>query len=156
MRAAREAGSEAIFHGLAYGTMGFDPEQLLLSRRLEHVTTDPFCFFYVDDYLPADLYQGLLASYPNESNYRFNAEGKMGFRSSEDPEAIERYCDTHPEWRQLIDFFGSDRFLADMRDVFAKPLVQARGLPAPALDQLHQPKLGAPLVPSKREDHFRF
>ena len=37
--------------------MRFDPEQLLLSRRLEHVSTDPFCFFYVDDYLPADLYQ---------------------------------------------------------------------------------------------------
>ena len=107
--------------------MRFDPEQLLLSRRLEHVTTDPFCFFHVDDYLPADLYQRLLESYPDESNYRFNTEGKMGFRSSEDPEAISRYCDAHPEWRQLVDFFGSDPFLADLRATFAGPLVQTRG-----------------------------
>jgi hypothetical protein len=107
--------------------MQFDPEQLLLSRRLEQVTTDPFCFFSVDDYLPADLYQALLASYPDESNYRFNSEGKMGFRSSEDPVAIDRYCDAHPEWRRLIDFFGSDEFLADLRETFARPLVQARG-----------------------------
>jgi hypothetical protein len=107
--------------------MGFDPEQLLLSRRLQQIATVPFCFFQVDDYLPADLYERLLASYPDESNYRFNSEGKMGFRSSEDPEAIARYCDAHPEWRQLVDFFGSDRFLTDLRATFAKPLTQARG-----------------------------
>ena len=107
--------------------MRFDSEQLLLSRRLQHVSTDPFCFFYVDDYLPADLYQRLLESYPDQSNYRFNTEGKMGFRSSEDPEAVGRYCDAHPEWRGLIDFFGSDAFLADLRATVATPLVQARG-----------------------------
>ena len=31
-------------------TMRFDPKRILLSKRLTHVTTDPFCFFYVDDY----------------------------------------------------------------------------------------------------------
>jgi len=108
--------------------MGFDPEQLLLSRRLARIRTDPFCFFQVDDYLPPDLYRALLESYPDDSNYRFNSEGKMGFRSSEDPEAIGAYCDAHPEWRRLIDFFGSDAFLADLRATFTKPLAQARGL----------------------------
>jgi hypothetical protein len=107
--------------------MGFDPEPLLLSRRLDRVRTDPFCFFQVDDYLPADLYRRLFASFPDESNHRFNTEGKMGFRSSEDPDAVGRYCDAHPEWRQLIDFFGSDGFLADLRAAFAQPLREARG-----------------------------
>lgn len=108
--------------------MGIDPGKLLLSRRLGQVRTDPFCFFHVDDYLPADLYQRLFASFPDESNYRFNTEGKMGFRSSEDPAAVDRYCDAHPEWRQLIDFFGSDAFLMDLRTALAGPLAQARGL----------------------------
>ena len=110
--------------------MRLDPERLLLSKRLTHVTTDPFCFFYIDDYLPADLYQALLDNYPDSSNYRFNEEGKMGFRSSEDPEAIDRYCDANPDWREVTDFFGSDRFLADLRETFAGPLRQARGLAA--------------------------
>jgi hypothetical protein len=107
--------------------MGLDPGPLLLSRRLARVRSDPFCFFHVDDYLPPDFYQRLLASFPDESNYRFNGEGKMGFRSSEDPEAMDRYCDAHPDWRQLIDFLGSDAFLADLRAAVAGPLVQARG-----------------------------
>jgi len=108
--------------------MQLDPERLLLSKRLIHLTTDPFCFFYIDDYLPADLYEALLDDYPDASNYRFNEEGKMGFRSSEDPEAIDRYCDSHPDWRQLTDFFGSDAFVADVQETFARPLLQARGL----------------------------
>jgi hypothetical protein len=107
--------------------MQFDPQQLLLSRRLAEIRTDPFCFFQVDDYLPADLYRALFESYPDDSNYRFNSEGKMGFRSSEDPEAIDAYCDAHPEWRRLIDFFGSDGFLTDLRATFANPLAEARG-----------------------------
>jgi len=110
--------------------MGFDPERLLLSKRRIHMTTDPFCFFYIDDFLPADLYEALLDDYPDESNYRFNSEGKMGFRSSEDPEAVDRYCDAHPDWRKLTDFFGSDAFLEDARQTFAQPLLRARGLAA--------------------------
>jgi hypothetical protein len=107
--------------------MPFDPDRLLLSRRLVHVTAQPFCFFYVDDYLPDELYRALLASYPAESSYRYNDEGKMGFRSSEDQAAVDRWCDAHPPWRDLVDFFGSDAFLADLRRCFAEPLARARG-----------------------------
>ena len=107
--------------------MGFDPHPLLLSRRRLNATRQPFCFFSVDDYLPSDLYERLRASFPDESNYRFNSEGKMGFRSSEEPGAIGRWCEAHPDWRDLVAFFGSDAFLADLRRVFAGPLVQARG-----------------------------
>jgi hypothetical protein len=104
----------------------FDPERLLLSRRLARVTSDPFCFFSVDDYLPPDVFETLRATFPDESNYRSNTEGKMGFRSSEDPDEVDRYCETHPRWRELIDFFGSDRFLADLRKTLAQPLADAR------------------------------
>ncbi|MHC4608047.1 MAG: hypothetical protein ACYTAF_14140, partial [Planctomycetota bacterium] len=103
-----------------------DTKDLLLSRRLEHVTTDPFSFFYVDDYLPADLYQTLLDDYPADETYSYNDEGKMGFRSSEDPEAVARFCREHPAWQRLFDFFSSDAFLFDLRDTFAGPLREAR------------------------------
>jgi hypothetical protein len=107
--------------------MTLDPSQLLLSRRMDSINFEPFCFFYVDDYLPVDVYQTLLESYPEASNFRYNDEGKMGFRSSEDPEAVDRFCDGRPLWRQLVDFFGSDAFLNDARNTFLRPLVSARG-----------------------------
>jgi hypothetical protein len=107
--------------------MPFDPQQLLISRRRAEIRTDPFCFFQVDDYLPPGLYQRLLESFPEEGNYRANDEGKLGFRSSEDPDAVSRYCEAHSDWRGLVEFFGSDAFLADLRQVFAEPLAQARG-----------------------------
>lgn len=107
--------------------MELDPGPLLLSRRLEHVRTRPFCFFHVDDYLPEAFYRALLESYPQPSYYAYNEEGKMGFRSSEDPEAVDRFCESRPAWRRLVDFFGSDAFLEDARRTFAGPLREARG-----------------------------
>jgi hypothetical protein len=109
-------------------TPKLDERSLLLSKRLENVVTDPFCYFAVDDYLPSDLYESLLASFPEDSRYTYNREGKMGFRSSEDPEAVEQFAATHPEWKQLVDFFGSDAFVYDARETLAKALVDARGL----------------------------
>jgi len=109
-------------------TNDLDTSRLLLSSRLDHITTDPFCFFYVDDYLPADLFQTLLADFPDDSHYAYNAEGKKGFRSSVDPEAIDRFSDEHPAWRQLLTFFLSDEFIADARETFAQDVRKARGL----------------------------
>jgi len=109
-------------------TPKLDESSLLLSKRLENVVTDPFCFFYVDDYLPSDLYESLLASFPEDSRYTYNQEGKMGFRSSEDPEAVERFAAAHPEWQRLVEFFGSDAFLYDARETLAEALVNARAL----------------------------
>ena len=40
--------------------MEFDTKQLLLSNRLGDLSLDPFCFFCVDDYLPANLYDDVI------------------------------------------------------------------------------------------------
>jgi hypothetical protein len=106
--------------------MEFDTKRLLLSNRLADLSLDPFCFFCVDDYLPADLYEMLRGTYPAGSGYRANAEGKLGFRSSEDPEEVERFCDEHPAWARLFAFFRSDEFLEDARETLAEPLRRAR------------------------------
>lgn len=105
----------------------FDRESLLLSRRLGSLRLEPFCFFQVDDYLPEDLYAALLGSYPEGSEYDPDPDGKLGFRSSVDPAAVERFCNEHPLWRQLFDFFRSDAFLEDARRTLAEPLRRARG-----------------------------
>ena len=111
------------------GANALEFESLLLSRRLEHITHDPFCFFYLDDYLPADFYQSLLQSFPNDEHYRYDSGGKLGFRSSVDADAVENFCAHHPQWRALVDFFGSDAFLNDIRETFRQGLFKARGLP---------------------------
>lgn len=109
-------------------TPKLDERSLLLSKRLEKRVTDPFCFFSVDDYLPSDFYESLLASFPEDSRYTYNPEGKLGFRSSEDPDAVEHFAAAHPEWKQLVDFFGSDAFVYDARETLSGALVDARGL----------------------------
>lgn len=107
--------------------MPFAASDLLLSKRNVEVTEQPFCFFYVDDYLPPELYRSLLASFPEQGNYSHNVEGKLGFRSSEHTDAVERFCARHEDWKRLVDFFGSDAFLDDVRSTFARALVRARG-----------------------------
>ena len=109
-------------------TSKLDTKELLLSRRLEKIVLDPFCFFYVDDYLPTPLYESLRKSFPEESDYSSNHEGKMGFRSSENPEEVERFGATHPQWQALLDFFGSDEFVCDVQATLSEALIRASGL----------------------------
>jgi hypothetical protein len=106
--------------------MDLDTKSLLLSNRVADLRLDPFCFFCVDDYLPRDLYEELHGSYPDGPEYGADSEGKLGFRSSEDPGSVERFCREHPAWGQLFAFFRSDEFLADARAVLAEPLRRAR------------------------------
>lgn len=107
-------------------TAELDTKPLLLSSRLARLSLDPFCFFSVDDYLPPDLYESLRASYPGGSEYSSNPEGKLGFRSSVDPEGLSRFCAAHPGWGRLFEFFRSDAFLEDLRTTLAEPLRRAR------------------------------
>jgi hypothetical protein len=107
-------------------TADFDTESLLPSRRIARVRLEPFCFFSVDDYLPADLYETLQARYPAGTEYSSNPEGKLGFRSSVDPEGVDRFCAEEPLWGRLVRFFRSDEFLEDLRRTLAEPLRRAR------------------------------
>jgi len=113
-------------NGYHLAPMEFDTNPLLLSSRLGEVRLDPFCFFSVDDYLPADLYETLRGTYPDGPEYGANSEGKLGFRSSEDPASVERFCEEHPAWGRLFAFFRSDAFLEDARKTLAEALRRAR------------------------------
>jgi hypothetical protein len=103
-----------------------DTERLLLSRRLGEVRSTPFCYFHIDDYLPDTLYRSLRESFPDESTYESDGSGKLGFRSSEEPDEFDRFCARHPEWQRLVDFFRSDAFVLDVRRALSPQLVSAR------------------------------
>ena len=47
-------------------TGGLNTNSLRLSKRVTEITCDPFCLFQVNDYLPSDMYQALLETFPNE------------------------------------------------------------------------------------------
>lgn len=104
-----------------------DPDQLLLSRRLGEVRTHPFCYFAIDDYLPDALYRSLRESFPDGSTYESDGSGKLGFRSSEEPDDFERFCEENRDWKQLLEFFRSDAFVVDAGRALAPSLVAARG-----------------------------
>lgn len=104
----------------------FETDQLLLSRRLGQVRTQPFCFFHIDDYLPDAFYRSLRESFPDGSTYESDGSGKLGFRSSEEPDDFEEFCGKHPDWQRLIDFFQSDAFVLDTRRALLPSLIAAR------------------------------
>ena len=103
-----------------------DTDRLLLSRRLGEVRTQPFCYFQIDDYLPDLLYRSLRDSFPDGSTYESDGSGKLGFRSSDEPDDFERFCERHPNWQRLLDFFRSDAFVLDVRRALSPSLVAAR------------------------------
>lgn len=106
-----------------------DTSSLFLTRREIDIEYEPLCSFFVDDYLPADWYEELFATYPDAQagDYSTNEEGKFGFRSSEVADAFETFCDEHRCWRELIDLFASDAFVADTQSALDRALCDARG-----------------------------
>ena len=102
------------------------PDRLLLSRRLGEIRTKPFCFFHIDNYLPDALYESLRESFPDESTYDSDGSGKLGFRSSDEPDDFERFCAQNPDWQRLLDFFRSDEFVLDAGRTMAPSLIAAR------------------------------
>lgn len=113
----------------AASTPLLEPASLFLSQRELNIEYEPLCSFFVDDYLPEDVYEQLYRSYPDAQagDYSTNEEGKFGFRSSEVADEFEHFCDANPAWRELVDFFSSDAFTADAQSALDRALVDARG-----------------------------
>ncbi len=108
----------------------FDTRQLYLSKRLGALQTHPCCFFHIDDYLPEDFYQSLRETFPDVSTYEKDDSKKKAFRSSVEADPFDAFCDAHPAWRQLVDFFSSPAFTADAQEALAPALLDARGIEA--------------------------
>lgn len=55
--------------------MRLDTNALLLSKRVKEITYDPFCLFQASNYLPAEMYQALLESFPQAPWFVEQTEG---------------------------------------------------------------------------------
>jgi len=124
-----------------------DPDTLLLSKRKLILHERPFCWFYVDDYLPVQLYETLAARFPHDGPYAANEEGKLGFRSSEAAADFDAFCDADPAWAALVAFFRSDAFVRDVHRRLRAPLVSTRPVVArkPWVNDTQRPVSNDPL-----------
>lgn len=87
----------------------------LLSERKFNVFSDPFVYGYVDDFLPAALYQSLESHFPSPdalSDLQQMRRGKQ-YRKYWRGGPADELANVPEPWRQWIDFIYSDRFLDD-------------------------------------------
>lgn len=107
-------------------------DTLLLTRRAAAPTLEPFPHFMVDDYLPAELYAAARAEFPVGCKTDRYSNRKMVFSEHRHPDEVAAFLADDEVWRRLIDFFGGDTFLQDLRRYLGPALVHARG-PAGAM-----------------------
>lgn len=101
---------------------------LLLSRRSPVLHTDPFFFFEVDDFLPADVYQEALAAFPERPWFEQEIEGnKLRFSTRETPEVVARLTEEHSVWSKVLGWMQDPAFLADLYDLVREGLIASRG-----------------------------
>lgn len=101
--------------------------ELLVSTRRPTVTSEPFPYFCVDNYLPKDLYDALSRDWPAaELSQGTNRAGKTGFNSR--ARVFEEFLASSPQWARTVQALRSDEFIADLSGFLRPSLVQARGV----------------------------
>jgi hypothetical protein len=103
-------------------------DRLLLTKRAAPVALEPFPYFMIDDYLPAALYQAARASFPAGVETDQYGNRKQVFSQHRHPERVAQFLAGDEVWRALVDFFGSDAYLQDLRRYLGPALGRARGL----------------------------
>ncbi len=102
--------------------------ELLLTGRDVTMALEPFPYFYIDNYLPEDIFQAARASFPvGEKTDRYS-NNKQVFSLHRNPEAVARFVAETEVWRDLTTFLDSDRYLADLNQFLKPALRKARGL----------------------------
>ena len=89
----------------------------LLSEREFAIFRDPFVYGYVDDFLPAPLYQSLESHFPALDSFSEVKELHYGkqFYKIKMGDPVDGLANVSEAWRQWIDFIRSARFLDDCR-----------------------------------------
>jgi hypothetical protein len=104
---------------------------LLLTRRAAPVTLEPFPYFVVDDYLPPALYTAARAAFPAGVETDQYGNRKQVFSQHRHPERVAEFLAGDEVWRTLVEFFGSDVYLQDLRR-YLGPGRSAGAGPAPS------------------------
>lgn len=110
-------------------------ESVLMSGRVKDLTPDPIYLFTVDDFLPADVYQELLATFPGEEYFVTLGGGnypgkKRVFVGARQPEAFQQFLTRYPVWQELFDQLATQAFIDEVYRLLRPGLLKARGLSA--------------------------
>lgn len=100
---------------------------LLISHKKPDMRYDPFPYFYVDDYLPKDLYTALYDEFPSIKCFKnSNRLGRMAFNRRS--QVFFEFLASSPLWATMIEAVRSDEFLKDAEAFLRSSLVRARGV----------------------------
>jgi len=102
--------------------------RLLLTERDVTMRLEPFPYFFIDDYLPADLYARARSAFPVHKETDRYSNKKQVFSAHRHPDAVRKFVDETPVWNELVSFFDSSRFVSDLNQFLRPALVKARGV----------------------------
>jgi len=101
-----------------------DYSSLLFSRRDVAAYEYPFFHGYIDNYLPEQVYQSLLQSFPEKTlHINYGAENTLG----NDHPRLTDFWRASPFCQTLLDFFTSEKFLDDLRNFIGPAAALERG-----------------------------
>lgn len=109
-------------------TLGLD--RFLVSNRSPVFHKDPFGYFVIDNYLPADFYAALLDQFPSPEWFQSETKtgNKRGFDTLRYLAKFNEFCAQSRPWGQLVEAYRHPAFMADLFKVVRPGLWDARGL----------------------------
>lgn len=103
-------------------------QSLLLTKRPVTVNLEPFPYFCLDDYLPADLFEEARRQFPTATARDEYGNLKQVFSPHRRAEEVKAFLTKSDAWAKLTGFFDSDEFIQDLRTFLAPMLFRARGV----------------------------
>lgn len=105
---------------------------LLLTNRSAMMELDPFPYFCVDNYLPADLFEEARRQFPTTTARDQYGNLKQVFSPHRRTEDVKKFLAENKAWRDFISFFDPDEFIQGLRTFPGSALRRLAGFPGSA------------------------
>lgn len=93
---------------------------------------DPFPYFCVDNYLPADLFEEARRQFPTTTARDQYGNLKQVFSPHRRTEDVKKFLAENKAWRDFISFFDPDEFIQGLRTFPGSALRRLAGFPGSA------------------------
>jgi len=92
--------------------------------NMTHIQPDPYCIFYIDNFLENSLYNELQKSFPNKEYFTKSLKGGKNYI---DKKSISKMLKDFPMWQTFMDDFKSESVLEELCKITKEPISKARG-----------------------------
>ena len=102
-----------------------DVQSVLISHRITQIYENPFPLFYVDNFLPIEIYSQIVSSFPKPEQFAEGekfTDGKL-FLAKQD---YVKYAEEFPIFRKLEKVLNTDAFFVDLGKVCKNNVVKSR------------------------------